>query len=147
MSTLLEVNSMYIPSLEPSSSCMVSNEFDYEGFVEIMLHNEKLGTRIFPEHGNWETWAVKKKVNINLYLNLQGDIKTCKYKAEKTTFVKISRWIYQVQGRIIGSEESEYYLLGFPEIELDNEIIDYYHSMPNKNLSILFTGGIWGDDN
>jgi len=146
MPTFLEVNSMYIPSLEVKPMYIANDEFNYEGCVELILHNEKISVRVFPEDGNWESWGMKRSVNINLYLNLQASIKTCKYNIEKTVFTKVSRWIYEVYGKIVGNESEGYHLLGFPEIELDKEILDYYHHLKNKDSTIMFTAGIWGDN-
>jgi hypothetical protein len=132
--SLVRINSAYVPP----------GEFDYEGGIETELHGVELGVRVHPVQGAWDFWKPGGRVVISLYLSQQGHLNRCK-PFVPARFQRLGRWLYQVEGMIVGLGTGETpHLAGFPEIEIDSSILVEGQTLLEEGDGLSFVGELWG---
>ena len=135
MTISLCINSVYVPP----------GEFDYEGGIEAQLHGVNLGIRVQPIFGTWDFWTPGRRVAVTLYLRKQGSVKRCEPYVP-AQLQRLGRWTYHVEGRVEGIEPDQIpYLAGFPEIEVDRDVVREGWEILAEGSGLFFIADLWGE--
>ena len=137
MSTVnLLIDSLYKPS----------DEFDYEGGITTILHDQTFHMRVLPEGGTWDIWEPGQIIPSKIFLSLEDTVEKCEpFSPAQIYTISKNSWVYYIEGSVEGIDNGQApFLSGFPEIELDPEILNEKgRSFIKDGFGLSFIGALW----